>query len=159
MAMNIRPHVLKAHKAFERAIVYTLLVLMIVVILYITLQFAYTMIKEIIELSAVNLFRLNASELAEKMDVLHDVFAQFLLILIGIELMKTISMYLEDSVVHVEVVFEVAMIAVARHAIDMDYGKADPLAIAAMALLMVGLTLGYFYYKKTQKMIGGTPGT
>ena len=128
---------------------------MMVVILYVTLQFGVTIIEEIIEIAKANLFRLTQAELAEAMKAVHEVFAQFLLILIGLELLKTISMYLEDNVVHVEVVFEVAMIAIVRHAIDMDYRHADPLTIVALALLMIGAALGYYYYKKADKMTAG----
>ncbi len=41
------------------------------------------------------------------MPLLREVFTGFLMILIGLELMKTIVMYLDKHVVHVEVVLSV----------------------------------------------------
>ena len=83
-----------------------------------------------------------------QIDVMHDVFAQFLLILIGIELMKTIMMYLDEHVIHVEVVLTVAIIAIARHAIDINYRDANPLNILATGVVVLALTLGYYLFKK-----------
>ena len=44
----------------------------------------------------------------------------FLLVLIGVELLETVKMYLAKKTVHVEVVFTVAMIAIARKVIILD---------------------------------------
>src|SRR5271155_4770248 len=46
-----------------------------------------------------------------------DVFGYFLLVLIGVELLETMRAYLKKDVIHVRVVLEVALIAVARKAI------------------------------------------
>ncbi len=48
---------------------------------------------------------------------LPEIFGFFMLILIGIELLETIRAYLVENVVHVEVVIEVALIAIARKVI------------------------------------------
>jgi uncharacterized membrane protein (DUF373 family) len=82
------------------------------------------------------------------MPILHEVFAGFLMILIGLELMKTIVMYLDEHVIHVEVVMSVAMIAIARHAIDVDYKTAPPLAMVGIGIIIISLSVGYYCFKK-----------
>src|SRR6476620_2451172 len=72
--------------------------------------------------------------------LLHDVFTGFLMILIGLELIKTVVMYLDRQVVHVEVVLTVAMIAVARHVIDMDLNTAEPINLIGTGVVVLALS-------------------
>jgi hypothetical protein len=81
----------------------------------------------------------SALEFLKKFAMLRQVFGAFLLILIGVELMRTVVTYLEKHELHVEVVFTVAMIAIARHAIDVDIEHIDPLALLGMGALIVAL--------------------
>jgi uncharacterized membrane protein (DUF373 family) len=74
------------------------------------------------------------------------------MILIGLELMKTIVMYLDERVIHVEVVFSVAMIAIARHAIDVDFNNVPPLAMIGIGAIIIALAVGYFYFKKASAL-------
>ena len=91
----------------------------------------------------------HVSEFLSRLSVLREVFGGFLLILIGVELMKTVVMYLDQSVLHVEVVFTVALIAVARHAMDIDPKDTPPMAMLGVAAVILALALGYFYFSKT----------
>ena len=49
-----------------------------------------------------------------------EYFGYVLLVLIGVELLDTIRAYLQEHVVHVEIVLEVALIAVARKIIILE---------------------------------------
>jgi uncharacterized membrane protein (DUF373 family) len=62
--------------------------------------------------------------------------------------MKTIVTHLDEYVIHVEVVFLVAMIAIARHAIGDDSNKVPPLAMIGIGAIIVAVTIGYYYVKK-----------
>ena len=138
---------------FERLIVMALLVMLSLVILYATIQFASAIFLGLYDAAAHYLFRRSVEDTASRVVIVHEVFAQFLLILIGIELMKTIMMYLEDHAVHVEVVLTVAIIAIARHAIDVDYKTTSPMAIIGLGLLVLALTVGYYLFKKADKIL------
>jgi uncharacterized membrane protein (DUF373 family) len=46
-----------------------------------------------------------------------DVFGYFLLVLIGVELLETLRSYMKKDAIHVRVVLEVALIAMARKAV------------------------------------------
>jgi uncharacterized membrane protein (DUF373 family) len=133
---------------FEQLIVFVLLFLLSLIILYMTIQFASAIFLSLYDVAAHYLFRRSVEDVTHSIEIVHDVFSQFLLILIGLELMKTVLMYLEDHVVHVEVVLTVAIIAIARHAIDINYKEISPMTLFGTGLLVLALTLGYYLYKK-----------
>ncbi|HZU85870.1 MAG TPA: phosphate-starvation-inducible PsiE family protein, partial [Anaerolineaceae bacterium] len=79
-----------------------------------------------------------------------DVFGFFMLILIGVELLETIRAYLNEHEVHVEIVLEVALIAVARKVVIIDmkeYSSETLLAIAAIVLSLAG---AYYLQKRSR---------
>jgi uncharacterized membrane protein (DUF373 family) len=118
-------------KLFERLVVGSLIVMMIVVILLSTIELGRILIADIFGPPA---FLLEISDLLE-------LFGFFLLILIGVELLETIRAYLNDHVVHVEIVLEVALIAIARKVVILDikeYASDKLLAIAAIVLALAG---------------------
>jgi len=137
----MKERVLKGYQYFEQFIVLVLLTLLMIVILYATVGFVVLIAMEMIE-------KLRIREIHITLPLLHEVFAGFLMILIGLELMKTIVMYLDERVIHVEVVFSVAMIAIARHAIDVDFNNVPPLAMVGIGAIIIALAVGYFYFKK-----------
>ena len=97
-------------KYFEKVIIFSLSLMMMLVVLLSTIDFAYILIIDILK---PPIFLLQIDELLE-------IFGFFLLILIGVELFETIRSYLAEHVVHVEVVVEVALIAIARKVIILD---------------------------------------
>jgi uncharacterized membrane protein (DUF373 family) len=133
--------IIKFYNFFERIIVLVLLCMLMIVVIYATVGFLITIGYTMIE-------RANSTEVHLTMPILHEVFAGFLMILIGLELMKTIVMYLDEHVIHVEVVMSVAMIAIARHAIDVDYKTAPPLAMVGIGVVIIALAVGYYFFKK-----------
>ena len=81
-------------------------------------------------------------------DNLFEIFGFFMMILIGLELLESIRTYLDDDLLHVEVVFLVAMIAIARKVIILEVKDLEPLALIGIASIIVALALGYYYVKK-----------
>ena len=153
--MQLGDRVLKIYAVVERLIILVLLILLIFVVGIATLQFAFEVLRRVWFLLLGN--RLGTeSAVAFLQDFGHfrQVFGAFLLILIGVELMRTVVTYLESHELHVEVVFTVAMIAIARHAIDVDIEHVKPMALIGMGALILALTLGYFLYRRT---VGGDP--
>lgn len=91
----------------ERVIIITLLFSLLLVVFYTTVVLLGILFREI-ALGIQNSFTLEKSILTH----LHKVFAGFLSVLIGIELLHTIKMYLKEDIVHVEIVLLVALIGV-----------------------------------------------
>ncbi len=101
---------------FERLIVGSLILMMIVVILLSTIELGRILVLDII--TPPN-YLLDINELL-------DIFGFFMLILIGVELLETIRAYLNEHQVHVEIVLEVALIAVARKVVIIDVKEYPP---------------------------------
>ena len=132
---------LDTHDRFETFIVSVLLVLLMIVILIATAEFTYLLFGGLwARLQSIDSLDFMQSRM-------HVVFAGFLVILLGIELLETVKMYLTDHVIHVEVVYLVAMIAVGRHIIEVDYTHVAPLTLFGTAALVLALAAGYYLLK------------
>jgi len=118
----------------ERVIVLSLLVMMVSVVFLSTVELGWLIIKDII---SPPVFLLDINELL-------DIFGMFLLVLIGIELLETVKMYLTQKTVHVEVVFTVAMIAIARKVIILDIKEVPSLTLIGIGAIIVALSAGYY---------------
>ena len=79
-----------------------------------------------------------------------EVFGYFLLVLIGVELLETVKMYLKKDVIHVRVVIEVALIAMARKAITEEPHDVSPLTLFGIAALILALGVTSFLQRDTQ---------
>ena len=124
---------------FEKTIITVLIVIMVLIIIVATIVLGSSLVRHIIS---------SPGYLPADIELL-DIFGYVLLILIGIELLDTIKAYLSEHVFHVEVVLEVAMIAVARKVILLDYTEYSGLTILAIAALILALAFGYYLEKRT----------
>ena len=129
---------MKYLEKIERLIVLSLLVMMVSVVILSTVELGWYIIKDII---SPPVFLLDINELL-------DVFGMFLLVLIGIELLETVKMYLFNRTVHVEVVFTVAMIAIARKVIILDIKEVSSLTLIGIGAIIVALSTGYYLLTK-----------
>ena len=62
-------------------------------------------------------------------------------------------MYLTDHVIHVETVFLVAMIAVGRHVIELDFGTASVGTLLGVAAILFSLAAGYYLLKRSSPQV------
>lgn len=125
-------------RMFEKVIVYSLIVMMAVTILLATVDLGWIIIKDMM---TPPLFIINVNELLE-------IFGMFLLVLIGIELLETIKTYSSESKVHLEVVFMVAMIAIARKVIILNLKEISSLSLLGLAAIIISLSVGYYLIKR-----------
>ena len=126
----------------EKVIVVVLLVMLAIALAAGTIQLVVSVVID-------SFHRWNSVHSIDELAELRPVFSGFLLILIGLELMKTISMYLEEHSVHVEVVLTVALIAVARHAIDIDYNATDVGQLTGTGVLVLALAGAHYLYRRS----------
>jgi uncharacterized membrane protein (DUF373 family) len=82
---------------------------------------------------------------------LMEIFGMFMLVLIGIELLETIRVYHKDRVVRVEVVVIVAIIAIARKAIILDYEKLSSFTLLELGAIILALAAAYFLLKRSER--------
>lgn len=128
----------------EKIIATVLLVLMGVVVASGAIEVAYEIVTGLIEPPG---FFLGVSEL-------FDVFGLFLMVLIGLELMTSIHMYLDDQKIHAEMMFLVALTAVTRKIVIMDSGAMDPMMVFGIGFLIIALAAGYYLIKKNRLASG-----
>ena len=121
-------------RSFEHGIILALIYMMAIIILISTIELGYILVKDIISSPILML----------EIDELLDIFGFFLLILIGIELMETIKAYLQDRIVHSEIVLEVALIAIARKVIILDVKEYDPVSIIGISALIIAISISYY---------------
>ena len=126
-------------KRFEKIIILSLLAMMMLAVGVSAVELAVILFQQLMEPPK---FLLNINEMLE-------VFGFFMMVLIGIELLETIKAYLERDKIHVEVVILVAIVAVSRKIVIMDYKKMEPEILFGMAALILGLAGGYYLVKKT----------
>ena len=122
----------------EKTIAIALLAIMAVVVVSGALEVAWVVVND--------LFRPPGFFLG--VEDLFDIFGLFLMVLIGLELMTSIEMYLKDNMIHAEVMFLVALTAVARKVVILDAKTIDPMTVFAIAALVIALSGGYYLIKK-----------
>jgi uncharacterized membrane protein (DUF373 family) len=125
-------------KKFERWVIIGLIFMMVLVVFLTTVELGWIIITHI---KNPPIFFLRIPDLL-------DIFGFFLLVLIGIELLETIKAYLIDNVVHVEVVLEVAVIAIARKVIILDLEKYDGLTLLGTAAVIAAVAAALFALKR-----------
>jgi len=119
---------------FERYVVLALLGLMLIAVFAATIELAVILAQQLLE---PPFLLLNLHELLE-------VFGSFLMVLIGLELLETIRAYLEQDKIHVEVVFLVAMVAIARKVIILDPEEMKADMLFGVSAVILALSAGYF---------------
>ncbi len=125
---------------FEKGIVYVLIILMMLVIVASILGLVWIFIKDAL---------VEPITLLETKRIL-DVVGAFLLVLIGMELLYMIKAYLKENVVHVEIVLEMALIAIARKVIVLNSEKIDAFGMLAIAAVIIALGVAYYLERRAR---------
>ena len=124
---------------FEHFIVIALLVMMVVVVSLGIIELAVIIYEQMVSPPLYILLDLN--------DML-KIFGFFFMILIGLEIIETIKVYLSKEVIPVEIIFLVAIIAITRKVIILDFKNLDPLILIGIAAIILSLSFGYYAVKK-----------
>ncbi len=83
-----------------------------------------------------------------------EIFGYFLLVLIGVELLETLKAYLKKDVIHVRVVLEVALIAMARKVIIEEPNAVSALTLFGIAALILALGIAFYFERQAPKHTG-----
>jgi uncharacterized membrane protein (DUF373 family) len=81
---------------------------------------------------------------------LQSVFGAVLLVLLGLELIDTLKVYFIEHEVRTEVILIVAMIAVGRHVIQVDFHHTAGLELMGMAAVVVALAVSFYLVKRAR---------
>jgi uncharacterized membrane protein (DUF373 family) len=83
-----------------------------------------------------------------------EIFGYFLLVLIGVELLETLKAYVKRDVIHVRVVLEVALIAMARKVIIEEPNNVPSLTLFGIAALILALGIAFFFERQAKRETG-----
>lgn len=84
-----------------------------------------------------------------------EVFSYFLLVLIGVELLETLKAYIKSEVIHVRVVLEVALIAMARKTITEEPNAVSSLTLLGIAALILALGAAFYFEAQVRSNAAG----
>lgn len=127
-------------RVFERVIVISLIGMMMIVILATTFELGRLIFTSILQ---INPYVFDINNLLE-------IFGFFLLILIGVELLETIKAYLSAHIIRVEVVLEVALIAIARKVIIVDVKEFPSLTLIGISALVLAIAVAFYLEKRAR---------
>jgi uncharacterized membrane protein (DUF373 family) len=111
----------------------------------------------VVVLSTVHLGSLIATEIWKPprflipVQGLLEIFGYFLLVLIGVELLETMKAYIKKDVIHVRVVIEVALIAMARKVIVEEPNSVSSMTLFGIAALILALGLAFYFERQAQR--------
>src|SRR5215470_3429625 len=88
---------------------------------------------------------------AELQQAVQALFAGVLLVVLGLELMDTLRNYFIEHRLRVEFLISVALIAIARHVIQLDYEHVSPWLVLALAALIFSLAASYVGIRRVER--------
>jgi uncharacterized membrane protein (DUF373 family) len=128
-------------RVMERGVFIALALLMMLAVLVSTIELAWILISE---------FRKPPVMLLDIRNLL-EVFGFFMMILIGLELLEIIKSHVTARHIQIEIVLLLALIAIARKVIILDFKELSPWVLVGIAATILGLSVGYFLVARARK--------
>jgi uncharacterized membrane protein (DUF373 family) len=122
----------------ERLVIIALLLMMVFIVVAITFELGVMLVRD---LWTPPYFLLEEKEISE-------LFGFVLMIMVGLELQETIKAYRKEHRIHVEVVMMVAIVAVARKIIILDYKEIAALQLVGISSILLALGIGYYLIRR-----------
>ena len=126
-------------KKVQMATVNVLIVMLLIVLVLSTAHLGYLIAQEVWK----------SPRLLIPVDGLLDIFGYFLLVLIGVELLETLKVYIKEDALHVRVVIEVALIAMARKVITEEPHAVSAMTLFGIAALILALGIVFYFERHT----------
>jgi uncharacterized membrane protein (DUF373 family) len=133
--------VLRALDKFEEIVHHVLLIMLACVVLLATFELGWFIVRDVF---TPPMFLLEIDEMLE-------LFGQFLLVLIGLELMHSVKVYIEDREFHLDSVLAVALIAIARKIVTLDAKGLPEGAMLGVAAIVIALVVGYYLLQRSRR--------
>ncbi len=86
-----------------------------------------------------------------------EIFDYFLLVLIGVELIETLKAYVKKDAIHIRVVLEVALIAMARKVIIEEPNNVPSLTLFGIAALILALGIASYFERSAKPRLPKMP--
>ena len=124
----------------ETFIIYVLIAMLLVAVILGTVQLGHELAQTI----------LRPPFLLIEPQALFASFGLFLVILIGLELLKLLKLHLLHHKLRPEVVIEVAIIAVCNKVVTLDLKALEGDTLIGLAAVLLALSAGYYVFSKTR---------
>lgn len=95
------------------------------------------------------------SSIPDLLTAMQTSFAGVLSVVLGLELLETLRTYFVEHRVRLEVILVVAIIAVGRHVIQVDFGHASGSVLLGLSAVILSLTIGYFLVRRAHSQSRG----
>ncbi len=129
---------------YEQLVILILVTLMGIVVFFSAIELTIYVFKELYRATLVSELLLDKKELLK-------IFELFFNVLISLELFETVRLYLKEDVFHAEYILLVALIAITRKVIIIEYETISPMLLIAIGTIILVLALGFFLVKSGQK--------
>jgi uncharacterized membrane protein (DUF373 family) len=123
-------------KRFERVIAFALVVLLMIVVALATVELGALLYKDLAQTRQTLL----------QVEQTFELFGSFLLVFVGLELLTSLKAYVREGTVHVEVVLEVALVALAQKVIILN-PRSSPLTQFGLAALILALAGAFWWVR------------
>jgi uncharacterized membrane protein (DUF373 family) len=117
----------------------------------ITITVLKVLLMVAVAVAIIVLYVTSIDDMGELQRALQRVFAGVLLVLLGLELIETLKAYAAEHRVRIEVVLIVAMIALGRHIVQMDFEHLSWALLMSVGGLMIALALSYFLIRRAHQ--------
>jgi uncharacterized membrane protein (DUF373 family) len=130
---------LKMVEWIERFVVSVLILLLLIAIIMGTINLGSVVVTEVIEPPYLQI----------ETSRLFEMFSLFLIILVGLELLRSVKSYLVHGDIKPEIVVEAAIIALGNKLITLDVKQVAPEMLLGLAAVLLGLAALYFVLRRT----------
>ncbi len=124
----------------ESLVIYVLIVMLTVAVILGTVELGYELAQTILQPPFLRI----------EPQALFESFGLFLIILIGLELLKLLKLHLLHHKLRPEVVIEVAIIAVCNKVVTLDLKLLEGETLVGLAALLLALSAGYYVFAKAR---------
>lgn len=124
----------------ETLIIYILMLMLLVAVILGTVQLGYELVQTILQ----------PPLLLIEPQALFASFGLFLIILIGLELLKLLKLHLSHHKLRPQVVIEVAIIALCNKVVTLDLKLLEGETLIGLAALLLALSAGYYVFTKAR---------
>ena len=125
---------------YEKVVLVALTSMMALVVLLAILDLGWNLLKYV----------LSPPLFLVEIDQLVDIFGLFLLVLIGMELLETIRTYRQERRLRVEVAIIVALLAISRKIIILNYKDLSSFTLLHIGVIVLGLAGAYYILRLTR---------
>jgi uncharacterized membrane protein (DUF373 family) len=102
----------------------------------------------------ISTYGMKLESVGDLLPLMQRSFAGILVVVIGLELLETLQAYFTHHHVRIEVILVVAIIAVGRHVIQIDFEHTEGSSLIGIAALLVALIAGYVAVRRSFARVG-----